>query len=179
MSFRGDDQNLIHQFRALKLEVEKLKKNQGAQRQNTVRLGNWVIEAEADRKLMMRNVDTGETSYVGAFPFVGSKEWSYAGTVNPADDVYAPPLSCPHDIQVTHAIFQFQTSSSNTYSLSTFVNDTLQNTVLIPSGVRKYAVEMNLAITEGANFYPVLAANGSGTGTEFSVTYWYVGIYED
>lgn len=63
MSYRGGNPDLLALIQKMRAEVEELKKEQV--RQNTLRLGNFVLEAEGPAKVKMTNLETGKVSYVG------------------------------------------------------------------------------------------------------------------
>lgn len=65
MSFRQTDPNIIAIIRSLEADIRALKAQLGSTRQNSIRLGNWVLEAESDEKVRMTNVKTGKVTYVG------------------------------------------------------------------------------------------------------------------
>lgn len=179
MSFRGVDQNLAGLIRSMTDRLTRLEKQVGQIRQNTIRMGQWVIEADGDKRLKMTNLETGEVTYVGDqyIPFVASKEWSFAGTVAPSSDVIAPAWCTPHEITLTHVIVQLQTPSAVDYTVRTYVNDVNVLNTTLPAGLKKKLVTLELDVPGEDNVYPYLEAASGGTGTELSVTYWYTGIY--
>lgn len=65
MSFRQTNENIVDMLRQMRGDVDELISQHGRVRQNAVRLGNFVLEAEADTKVKMRNLETGVQSYVG------------------------------------------------------------------------------------------------------------------
>lgn len=65
MTIRNIDQNLVQMIRDLQEEVRLLKSNVGSTRLNSIRLGNWVLEAIDDSLVKMTNIETGEESYIG------------------------------------------------------------------------------------------------------------------
>jgi hypothetical protein len=66
MTFRVTSSNVLEVVRGLVDEIDVLKRQTGTVKQNTIRLGNWVLEAEADELVRMTNLVTGVVSYVGA-----------------------------------------------------------------------------------------------------------------
>lgn len=77
MTIRNVDQNLVQMIRDLQEEVRLLKSNVGSTRLNSIRLGNWVLEAVDDSLVKMTNITTGEESYIGG---VGGGEGSSGDT---------------------------------------------------------------------------------------------------
>lgn len=65
MSYREVDPNIVSLIKSLQADIEFLKNQIGKTRQNSIRLGNWVLEAESDEKVKMTNVKTGVVTYVG------------------------------------------------------------------------------------------------------------------
>lgn len=65
MSYRQTDENLVEILRRMRSEVDELLIATGSVRQNTIRLGDFVLEAEDDTKVKMYNLETGKKSYVG------------------------------------------------------------------------------------------------------------------
>lgn len=66
MSFRGPDQNIFDIIRTLQERVDLLERGTGSVRQNTIRMGNWVLEPIDDALVKMTNLVTGIESYIGA-----------------------------------------------------------------------------------------------------------------
>lgn len=109
MSYRGANLTAVDILRNYKDELDRLKLDQGTTKQNTIRLGNWVLEAEADELVKMTNLITGVVSYVGAnadttvvegggayveippFSFGGLIRNSF-GTVNMRSNTYTMPV---------------------------------------------------------------------------------------
>lgn len=65
MSFREVDPDLVKIILELQKDISELQAGLGKTRQNTVRLGDYVLEAESDEHVKMTNVRTGDVSYVG------------------------------------------------------------------------------------------------------------------
>ena len=179
MSFRGGPQDVFQLIRSIEDRLALLERNGPRTKQNTVRLGNWVIEADGDKKLKMTNLDTGIVTYVGSqsIPFVNSKEWSYAGTVAPSVDVHAPKLACPYNLTLTNVTIQLQTASSTDYTVTTYVDGGPVDIHTLLAGQITALKPISIDIYPGQTLYPVLSSNPSATGTELSITYWYTGIY--
>jgi hypothetical protein len=66
MSYRRPDQNAIDLIRSLTERVEQIERGTGTVRQNTIRMGQWVLEAVDDALVKMTNLTTGVESYIGA-----------------------------------------------------------------------------------------------------------------
>lgn len=65
MSFRDVDPGLVALIRKLQDEIADLRASVGAVRQNSIRLGDWVLEAIDDEKVRMTNLVTGVETFVG------------------------------------------------------------------------------------------------------------------
>jgi prefoldin subunit 5 len=65
MSYRSIDPDIAEIIKQLRTEIESLRAQIGAIRQNSIRLGNWVLEAVEDEKVKMTNVKTGAETFVG------------------------------------------------------------------------------------------------------------------
>jgi hypothetical protein len=93
MSFRSVDGNIADVIKSLQSQINELRNGVGATRQNTIRLGDWVIEAITDHRLKMTNTVTKEISYAG-----GPSElppFSHGGALTAADSSdYPVPFDC-------------------------------------------------------------------------------------
>lgn len=65
MTFRITPSNVLDVVRGLVDELDTLKRQTGTVKQNTIRLGDWVLEAVDDSLVKMTNLVTGEESYIG------------------------------------------------------------------------------------------------------------------
>jgi hypothetical protein len=65
MTYRGTTNTSLDVIRDLIDEVNELKRQIGSVKQNTIRLGDWVLEAVDDSLVKMTNLVTGEESFIG------------------------------------------------------------------------------------------------------------------
>jgi hypothetical protein len=65
VSYRASKQDIVSILKGMIQEVRGLKEATGSVRQNTLRLGDFVLEAEDDTKVKMTNLGSGVQSYVG------------------------------------------------------------------------------------------------------------------
>lgn len=65
MTFRVTPTNVLDVVRELVDQIDVLKRQTGTVKQNTIRLGDWVLEAVDDSLVRMTNLVSGEESYIG------------------------------------------------------------------------------------------------------------------
>lgn len=180
MSYRGEPRDLIQLVQNMNDRLTALERDRAATKQNNVRLGDWVLETEEDKRVRMTNLRTKEVTYIGDqyIPFVNSKEWSYAGVVAPDADILAPKLVTPIDLTLTHVIVSLQTASTSDYTIGTVIEGSTVSTHTLAAGNTKVTWKVSIDVPQDAALYPRITANAAGDGTELSVVYWYTGVYQ-
>lgn len=179
MSFRGVDKDFGSLIRGLQDQINEIKRNTGKAKQNTLRLGNWVLSAEEDTRIAMTNLITKKTTYVGeqSIPFVGSKEWSYSGVVSPKVPFLAPAWGCPYPVTINRVIYHLQAASSSDYLLNNFIGTTNVQQFTLLAGRTFFEQRVEWDVIEGTKFFPGMEASSGGSGQELTVEYWYNGLY--
>lgn len=133
MSYRGVNQSALDLIRDLKDEIEVLKRQVGSVKQNTIRLGDWVLEAVDDSRVRMTNLVTGEISYIGG-------DGSGGDTIinNISQNVVAefPPFVCGGVIR------------------GSFGNTIKTNVYIVPNDITINRIITTLAITTAENDGP-------------------------
>ena len=177
MSFRGTDPNLQAYLRGLEDRLRRVERGTGQVRQNTIRLGNWVLEAEGDSYVKMTNLVTGAESRVGdptevVFPD-SAVPWSYAGVVNPDADVLPATWSHVNAIRLKRLTVEFQTPGTVPYTVNTRVGGVSRGTHTINAGESQRTWPLDINVGAGVKFWPLLSANASGDAEDMSITYWF------
>lgn len=183
MTFRITPQNSLDVIRNLVDEVERLKRQIGTVNQNTIRLGNWVLEAEADELVKMTNLVTGAVSYVGAnaesTTVVESGEGAYVeippfslggllrnafGSVNMRTNTYIMPV----DFSVTTLSSTLVNLSSSGPTFALYNNGVAVYTSPALSA-NEMTVTVDLAFVEGDILYVEVTNDGDGFNAGLSV----------
>lgn len=136
MSFREVNQNALDVVRQMKDEIEQIKREMGATRQNTIRLGNWVLESVDDSLVKMTNLTTGVESYIGGVGgdggdgggFVEIPAFSFGGVVRKAfnQNIFTGQWPCPIDgmlIDFAAVTLAVLSSDNDGPTFEVYVND--------------------------------------------------------
>jgi hypothetical protein len=175
MTFRGTTTTSLDVIRDLIDDVDALKRQVGSIKQNTIRLGDWVVEMESDTVIKTTNLSTGAVSYIGLpgdpSDNVFDQKWSYSGIVKPTANTSGQKWPCPFDCQISSLWLTLQTASSTAYSIRTYVNNVLQTTSVLPAGSLQQEFSMHVRLRPGDILYPMILTAASGTGTQLGIVY--------
>ena len=177
MTFRGTTTTSLDVVRDLIEEVEKLKRQVGSIKQNTIRLSDWVVEMESDTVIKTTNLTTGAVSYIGLpveFPDTADtfdQEWSYSGIVKPSSESFGQRWPVRFACTVNSLYLTLVTASSNAYTVRTWVNGVVRATSVLTTGDTQEEYQLGIPLLPGQFFYPSILTNASGTGTQMGITY--------
>lgn len=181
MSVRHVDQNILDLIRSLQEEVKSIRATLGATRVNSIRLGNWVLEAEADELVRMTNLATGAVSYVGANQLesaAGMDEvlWSYSGTVAPTSDIAGQLWLAPFKIQIKTLTLTLTSVSTVSLDVVTKINGATLTTSTLPENTASIVINLpTTTLVKGDSLQPTLLSPEAGAdGEQLGMAYRYV-----
>lgn len=167
MSFRDVNQTGLDVVRQMKDDIDQNERDTGSVRQNTIRLGQWVIGANG-AVITFTNTVTGKQHFFG-----GREEWSYSDVVIIDENTDGAWVHPPYDIKLHTLTLTLQKSSSDLIAVQTMVNGAAVGAPgIIHPGQEVGTIALDINVGVNDKYWPQIRPT-EGDGEMLGIVYDY------